>query len=215
MGQKVVILGTAHRLREPGKCSPDKRLRECVYSREVVDGLKSKLKENGVLTFIDYRPLDLPKTMQTPSATLERQRELALRVNEVNSICNSYGKKNCLYVSIHVNAAAGDGKWHNANGWQVCVSKQASANSKVLANCLFDAAHSNALRMRQPMARQKYWEQSLYVLNRTLCPAVLTENLFQDNLEDVDFLLSDLGRQTIERIHLEGILSYIKYLEAQ
>jgi N-acetylmuramoyl-L-alanine amidase len=186
-----------------------------MYSREIVDELKYKLEEYGVLTFIDYWPLDLPKTMQTPSANLERQRELALRVNEVNSLCDRYGKKNCLYVSIHVNAAGSDGKWHNANGWQVCVSKQASSNSKILANYLFDVAKSiPQIHTRQPLPNVKYWEQSLYVLNRTHCPAVLTENLFQDNPADVDFLLSDLGRHSIERIHLEGIMRYLNYLKS-
>lgn len=212
MSEKVVILGTAHRLREPGKCSPDKRLKECVYSREIVDELRYKLENSGIRTFVDWMKMDLDKTMQTPSVKLERSRELALRVREVNDICKTYGATNCLYVSIHCNAIGCDGKWHEANGWQVCVSKNASSKSKILADFLFDAAKSNGLRMRQPSPSQKYWEQSLYVLNNTNCPAVLTENLFQDNLADVDYLLSDLGRHVMERLHLEGILRYIDYL---
>ena len=32
----TIILGTAHRKREPGKQSPDGRLREYQYSREIV-----------------------------------------------------------------------------------------------------------------------------------------------------------------------------------
>lgn len=212
MSEKVVILGTAHRLREPGKCSPDKRLKECVYSREIVEELRYKLEDSGIRTFVDWMKMDLDKTMQTPSVKLERSRELALRVREVNDICKTYGAKNCLYVSIHCNAIGCDGKWHEANGWQVCVSKNASSKSKILADFLFDAAKSNGLRMRQPSPSQKYWEQSLYVLNNTNCPAVLTENLFQDNLADVDYLLSDLGRHVMERLHLEGILRYIDYL---
>ena len=74
-------------------------------------------------------------------------------------------------------------------GWQVCVSTKASESSKLLANYLFDAAKNNRLKTRQPSLNQKYWPQSLYVLNNTNCPAVLTENLFQDNKKDVDYLL--------------------------
>lgn len=207
--RKVVILGTAHRQREAGKQSPDGRLKEYIYSREIVDELNIKLQDYGIVTYIDFWPYDLPKTMQTPSEKLERQRELGLRVNEVNRICQQHGKENCIYVSIHVNASSSDGKWHKAKGWQVCISPQASNKSRLLANCLFDAADDFSVLTRKPLANQKYWEQSLYVLNRTLCPAVLTENLFQDNQNDVDFLLSDVGRHTIERIHLEGILNYI------
>ena len=210
MRDKIVILGTAHRLREPGKMSPDGKLREAIWSREIILDLKAKLQEYGVTTYIDYPDFDLPKTMQTPSSKLERQRELALRVNEVNSICDRYGVKNCLYVSIHLNAAGSDGRWHDASGWQVCVSPNASHFSKILAEKMFDSAVMHVEKTRQPLPTKKYWEQSLYVLNRTHCPAVLTENLFMDNRNDAEWLLSDEGKHEIERLHLEGILEYIK-----
>lgn len=205
----IIVLGTAHRMREPGKESPDKRLKECKYSREICDEVAVKLKSYGCKVQIDYEPLDLPKTMQSPSAKQERNNELAMRVNYVNEICKQNGSKNVLYVSIHVNAIGTDCKWHDANGWQVCVSNNASQNSKKLAGYLCDSAKQYGLKVRQPSATQKYWPQSLYVLNNTKCPAVLTENLFQDNKKDVDFLLSDEGRHAIARLHVEGILKYI------
>lgn len=213
MSEKVVILGTAHRLREPGKCSPDGRLKEAIYSREIVSELRHKLRGYGIYTLVDFEDYDLPKNLQSPSVSQERQRELALRVNEVNSLCDRYGKENCLYVSIHVNASGSDGKWHSGNGWQVCVSPKASENSKKLAEHLAVNAFEHNLRVREPRPGVRYWEQSLYVLNRTWCPAVLTENLFQDNKDDVDYLLSDEGRHIIERLHLEGILEYLIDLE--
>jgi N-acetylmuramoyl-L-alanine amidase len=37
-------------------------------------------------------------------------------------------------------------------------------------------------------------ESNFYVLRNTKCPAVLTENFFQDTKKDVEFLLSDVGR---------------------
>ena len=40
----------------------------------------------------------------------------------------------------------------------------------------------------------------------------MTENLFQDNVNDVALLLSDEGRHIIERIHVEGIIKYIESL---
>jgi N-acetylmuramoyl-L-alanine amidase len=208
----TIVLGTAHRMREPGKESPDKRLKECVYSREIVKDIAAVLKSYGYIVEVDYEPLDLPKTAQTSSFKLERNRELALRVNIVNDICKKRGAKNVLYVSIHNNASGSDGKWHDPQGWCVMVSNKASQNSKVLADCLFDAAKSNGLKTRQPLPTQKYWPQSLYVLNNTQCPAVLTENLFQDNKSDVDFLLSEEGRHAITRLHIEGIIRYIEKL---
>ena len=206
----IIVLGTAHRMREPGKCSPDGRLKECIYSRELCKEIAAKLRASGYKVEIDFTDLDLSKTMQSPSVSLERSRELAMRVNYVNELCRQNGAQNVLYVSIHCNAAGADGKWHDARGWQVHVSTTASKNSKLLADCLFDAAKANGQKMRQPSILQKYWPQSLYVLGNTKCPAVLTENLFQDNKADVDYLLSDAGRHAMERLHVEGIMKYIE-----
>lgn len=208
----IIILGTPHRLREAGKQSPDGRLHECIYGRELVKEIAVKLQAIGYHVMIDFEPLDLPRNMQSQSPKVERQRELGLRVNFVNEVCRQEGAKNVLYVSIHVDASGDDGKWHTPNGWSVRVSDKASSGSKRLADCLYDAARAHGLKMRQPMPTQKFWPQNLYVLNNTLCPAVLTENLFQDNIDDVDFLLSDEGRHVIERIHVEGIIKYIENL---
>lgn len=208
----VIAIGTPHRLREAGKQSPDGSLKECVYGREIASGVAAELQAMGCKCVIDYMPLDLPESMQSSSARQERQRELAMRVNFVGELCRQNGAGNVLYCSIHVNAAGSDGQWHTPSGWQVCVGTKASERSRLLAGCLFDAARHEGLKVRQPMPSQKYWEQSLYVLDNTACPAVLTENLFQDNRRDVDFLLSDEGRHAIERLHVEGIIRYIEKL---
>ena len=208
----LVILGTAHRMREPGKQSPDGRLKECVYSREICKEVAVKIQSYGYKAEVDYEPLDLPRASQTNTVKIERMAELAMRVNYVNELCRQRGAKNVIYVSIHCNAAGADDKWHNASGWQVNISNSASTNSKLLAECLFDSAKANELKVRQPSNTQKYWPQSLYVLNNTKCPAVLTENLFQDNKADVDYLLSEEGRHSIIRLHVEGIINYLEKL---
>ena len=56
----------------------------------------------------------------------------------------------------------------------------------------------------------KYWMADYYILKNSKCPAVLTENLFQDNLEDVNFLLSMHGRERIIDLHLKGIINYVE-----
>jgi len=207
----LIIIGFAHLLTTPGKRSPDGKFREAIYSREVGRAIKANLEALGYTVAFDYDGDKLPKTMQTPMAKLEQQRELALRVANVNQMCKDYGAANVIYISIHVNAAGADGKWHEAGGWQVNVSPKASSKSKLLAGCLFDAAKGVGLKMRQPSASQKYWNNAaLYILSNTACPAVLTENLFQDNKEDVAFLTSDEGRHAVERLHVEGIVDYIE-----
>ncbi|MBQ6203607.1 MAG: N-acetylmuramoyl-L-alanine amidase [Prevotella sp.] len=210
----VIILGTAHRMREPGKQSPDGRLKECVYSREVVSEIAAKLRSCGYRVEIDYEPLDLPKTMQSPSYKQERSNELAMRVNYVNEMCRQHGTRNVIYVSVHVNAAGSDGKWHVGTGWEAITSVGQTKADK-LADCLYEAAKRNFSNVK---IRTDYSdgdpdkEAHLFVLKNTKCPAVLTENLFQDNREDVDYLLTDEGRHAIARIHVEGIIKYIESL---
>ncbi len=52
-------------------------------------------------------------------------------------------------------------------------------------------------------------ENGFYILKHTKCPAVLTENLFQDNKEDVEFLLSEEGKLAIVNLHVWGIMKYL------
>ena len=53
-------------------------------------------------------------------------------------------------------------------------------------------------------------EEGFYILKHTKCPAVLTENLFQDNKEDVDFLMSPEGKKAITDLHVKGIMKYLE-----
>ena len=207
----IIVLGTAHRMREPGKGSPDGRIKECVWSREMCSEIATKLRAYGYKVEIDYEPLDLPKTMQSPNISLERNRELSMRVNYVNELCRQNGAQNVIYVSIHLNAAGADGKWHDARGWEIFTS-QGKTNSDVLATCIYEAAKKNltGMKLRTDFSDgDADKESNLYVLKNTKCVAVLTENMFQDNKADVDYLLSDLGKHQIERLHVEGIIDYI------
>ena len=196
---KTIILGTAHLKSTPGKCSPDKRLKEYAYSREIVSTVKAILQNMGYQVFVDIEDEDLNVT---------QQQELSLRCKVVNELCKQY---DCIYVSIHVNAAASDGKWHNATGWEIYTSP-GKTKADDLATCLYNAARFN---LEDKKIRTDYTdgdpdkEAHLYVLKHTDCPAVLTENFFMDTKSDVDYLLSDVGFHEITRLHVEGILSYI------
>ena len=196
----TIIIGTAHQKSILGKCSPDGKFREYKYSREVAKAVYDILQSMGYRTIIDIEDDDLG---------LSQSRELSLRCNIVNELVKQY--KNCIYVSIHVNAAASDGKWHNATGWEVYTSV-GKTKSDELATCLYNAAKYNA---QDKKMRTDYSdgdpdkEAHLYVLKHTNCPAVLTENFFQDNQKDVDYLTSDEGFHAIVRLHVEGILNYI------
>lgn len=187
-----VLIDNGHGKETAGKRSPDGRLLEYAYAREIARRLETELKARGIdavrLTPEEY---DVPLP--------ERCRR-----------ANKYGSKDVLLVSIHCNAAGADGNWHDAHGWAAYVSQNASANSKTLARCLIKAAKEQGLSVREYARQVPYWTQNLAICRDTHCPAVLTENLFQDNNGDVDYLLSDEGKQAIVNLHIEGITKYIE-----
>ena len=196
----TIILGTAHQKSIQGKCSPDGKFREYKYSREVVKAVCDILQSMGYTTLIDIEDDDLG---------LSQQRELSLRCSIVNELVKQY--KNCIYVSIHVNAAAADCKWHNATGWEVYTSP-GKTKSDILATCMWNAAKNylgDLTTMRSDWSDgDPDKEAKFFVLTKTKCPAVLVENLFMDNKEDLRVLTGDVGFMLIERTIVEGILNY-------
>lgn len=193
-----ILIDNGHGEDTAGKRSPDGSLREYAYAREIAKRLEKALQEKG------YEAERI--------VTEESDINLSERCRRVNAICRKRGNKNVLLVSIHNNAAGADGKWHTARGWSAHISLNASAGSRVLAGCLIRAAELAGLKVRKYSSQEPYWRQNLAICRDTLCPAVLTENLFQDNKEDVQWLLSEEGKQTITDVHVSGITNYIMSL---
>lgn len=189
-----VLIDNGHGENTPGKRSPDGRLREWSYTREIADLVVAGLRKNGI---------DAERIVKEDSDV-----PLSERCRRANNIYRDTGKK-AILVSIHCNAAGPGASWMNAQGWSVFVSNNASLNSKKLAESLAQVAECIPVPVRKPMPRQLYWEQNLAICRDTNCPAVLTENFFQDSKEDVEYLLSREGKDTVARIHIEGILKYL------
>lgn len=159
---------------------------------------------------------------------------LAERCKRANKYCDKYGAKNVLLVSIHHNAAGADGQWKSAGGWCVYTSPgQTSAD--LLATDLWNAAEESLKdyigsfdahkakgdydSKQKPMRadwsdKDPDYEARFYILLHTKCAAVLTENLFQDNKADVEYLLSEEGVRSIVQLHYKGITDYIKHTKA-
>ena len=155
---KVVILGTAHGSNVPGKRSPDGKFREYKFSREVIAMLRPRLEAHGYTVFVDMPSDEVPR----PGST-----ELSLRCRYVNGICKKFGSQNCIYVSIHVNAAGSDGQWHDARGFAVYVARSCSPTSKRLARTLCELAISRGLRGNRAVPSAHYWQADFYVLRNT------------------------------------------------
>lgn len=193
----IIAIDNGHGSNTPGKCSPDKKLLEYKWAREIAKMLQEKLISLG-----------FKSELITPE---EQDISLKERVSRANSLYKESGK-NMILISIHVNAAKSSGEWQNANGWMVFVSNNASKKSKLLAQCLYKQADLKDLKGNRWVPEEKYWQQSLAICRDTNCPAVLTENLFMDNKEDVAFLLSKEGKEAIVDLHVKGILDYVNRL---
>lgn len=193
-----ILLDNGHGENTPGKRSPDGKLREYLYAREITEAIERELKLRGYdAERIVHENVDVP---------------LAERARRVNELCGRLVTSNVILISIHCNAAGNGSEWMQARGWAAYTSKGKTKADK-LAECLYNAAscHLTGQKLRKDYSDgDSDWEESFYILRKTKCPAVLTENFFQDNKDDVDYMLSSDGKQNIINTHVNGIIQYIE-----
>ena len=192
-----IFIDNGHGLMTAGKRSPNGQFREPFYNREISRRVVSDLKDRG-----------LDAELLVPE---DDDISLAERVRRVNTACFLLGKQNVILVSIHVNAAGNGSKWLNATGWSIYTCKGQTASDK-LAECLCQAAIKNfpGHRIRTDMSDGDMdWEEGFYILRKSLCVAVLTENFFMDSISDLEYLQSRAGKQAVVDTHVEGIVEYL------
>ena len=196
-----ILIDNGHGIDTPGKRSPDGEFREYRYNREIASALLAGLRDKGFVA-----------SLLVPEDT---DISLGTRVRRVNKVCDEVGADNVILISIHCNAAPpDDGQWHRARGWSAYTTKGETESDK-LAECLYIAAEDifkkNGLKVLKygTDPGQKDWEENFYILKNTRCPAVLTENFFMDNKEDIKYMTSAEGRKSIVQAHIEGIEMYL------
>lgn len=192
-----ILIDNGHGKNTLGKRSPDEKLKEYQYTREIAQSVVNELNTLG------YNAERIVKE--------ETDISLSERVKRVNTICDKEGKNNVLLVSIHCNAA-GNGEWMKARGWSAYTSK-GNTQSDILSEYLYEEAKINFvnLKIRTDYSdKDSDWEENFYILKKTKCIAVLTENFFMDNKDDVEYLLSEEGKNAVIKTHVNGIINYIK-----
>lgn len=197
MRYPIILLDNGHGRETQGKRSPDGKLLEWKWTREIAMRLRDELKDMGRDVF-----LVTPEDVDVPLAT---------RVKRVNAYCNQYGRSNVLLISIHINASGNTMEWRTPCGWSAYTTKGVTGSDD-LAKCLYKAAD----KVFKGRKVRKYnndvepdFEENFYILKNTSCPAVLTENFFQDNKDDAEFLLSEEGKDAVVEAHIEGLERYI------
>lgn len=178
----------------PGKRSPvwpdGRQLFEGVFNRMVVRRIADLCQNAGIqCTILVPEELDI---------------SLGERVRRANAIASQTPS---IFVSVHSNAGGG-------TGWEVFTTP-ALTHSDPVATVFFNSARKflPTFKMRADFSDgDPDQESNFYVIKNTICPAILTENLFMDTLNpDCELLMSPQGVETIAQLHFDAIRS----IEAQ
>ena len=210
--KKVIIIDMGHGNNTPGKCSPDRTFFEFRFNRTVGVKLGKMLTQAGYKVLYTWEGDKEPLYQELPLLYKAQLNAcLAYRYRKVNEYCKQFGTKNCLCVSIHSNAAANSG-WQSARGTCVMVGRNASDASKKFAKAVYEQALAQGFKGNRCVPSEHYWVQALAMCEKTNCPAILTENLFYDNKEDLAILKSEEGVNKIVKMHFDGIVNYCNSL---
>ena len=192
-----ILIDNGHGVNTPGKRSPDGQFREYAWAREIARAIVADCKDLGY-----------DAVLLVPE---EYDVCLSARCYRANCWCERLGKSNVLLVSIHVNAVGKGDRWYNATGWSAYTCKGQTRSDK-LADCLYKQAGlwlpGHRLRMDYSDGDPDI-ESDFAILKKTACPAVLTENGFQDCEESLQFMESKEGKEDIIGLHVDGILDFI------
>ena len=192
-----ILIDNGHGMDTPGKRSPDEKLREYAWNRLIAGRIVAALTNLG----------------HDAQLLVPEQEDISLseRCRRVNAICQAFGTRNVILISIHANAAGRGDRWYEATGW-CAYTTRGDTRADALATSLYEAAkfHLPGQRLRTDYTDgDPDLEADFYILRHTLPPAVLVENFFMDSRRDYKFLLSADGQQAIVNLHVDGICRYL------
>lgn len=193
----IVLIDNGHGITTAGKRSVDGRFLEYLWNREVAQIIVERLTYEG----IDARLL----VPETDDVTLRN------RVNRVNTLCNKVGTRNVILISIHANACGNGREWMKAQGWSAYTSV-GKTQSDTLAEFLYNEAEQEFKDRKIRTDKSdgdRDWEANFTLLQKTKCPAVLTENFFYDNKEECAWLLTEDAKRRCAEVHVRAIIKYI------
>lgn len=170
----AIILDPAHGENVKGKCSPDGKHKEYLWSRERVASIKKTLVSLG------YKVYTTTESINEPGLTYRK------------NVANAIKEPKKLLISLHNNAAGSDGKWHLPKGASVFTTKGVT-NSDICADIIMSQFKCDFPEVNMRCYMDKYlqrdFEENFTVLMGSSYMGVLVEWLFQDNQSDVCKLL--------------------------
>ena len=192
-----ILIDNGHGKETPGKRSPDERLMEWKWNREFAKMLSDRLTELNI----------------SNELLVEEDKYISLksRCDRANITYKTLKCKciDTLFISIHVNAAADTG-WNKARGFTCWIYTKAGSKSVRLAQIFSKNSKEMKLTGNRSLPAAGYYTANYYVVKNTLMPAILCENMFMDNKDDVEFLLSGEGKKKLIQLYENSILEYMK-----
>ena len=208
----TILIDNGHGFNVLGKQSPLLKGSSIEISEEFTE--KGRFREWKYNRVIAKQVVDKLKAMDYDArliVTEDKDISLGERVRRINDICKKQGASNVLLISIHSNAVGDGSNWMNGRGWE-CYTTRGETISDILGECLYKRAEKNFDNVK---IRKDYTdgdsdkEADFYIIKHANCAAVLTENFFYDNKDDLKYLTSDEGIHAVVRTHIEGIIDYI------
>lgn len=205
---KLILLDPGHGgminnvYQTPGKRSPQwidlPQLFEGVQNREIANILKSKLSAEGI-AYVDVVDSNEDVSLQ-------------VRVDRANS-AYKVTTKNCVYISIHADAAGNGLMDYPATGISVYTSV-GQTQSDVLAEKVLDALQTNIGALTkwrfETVDGDKDKESQFYVLAKTKMPAILCELGFMTNRKECELMQTQDWKMRCAQSIFEGIKAYFK-----
>ena len=191
---KHIILDSGHAKVTPGKRSPDSSLLEWEFNNDMQYKLKARLEALGFKVYL-----------VNPNPEKGAEVSLASRCSRANTYWKNQGKPECLYVSLHANAA-GTGGWSTARGVEVYTAANASAKSKNAAKLINDQIFKDVYAIDKGFKNRGHKTASFYVIKNTSMPCCLIEYEFYSNKDVVNLLKN--RRELVCEATLKAICQY-------
>lgn len=193
-------LDNGHGKLQAGKRSPlfdDRKTRffEYEFNRDVVERMIKALDKAGVKYY------DIVPDYNEVGSFLEE------RVERANKKKSELPK---IYVSVHANAGpAGSEEWVSSSvkGIETWYAQNSKKGQKIASIFQKHLVAKTGMKNRNLKSTA---EKPLYVLEKTIMPAVLTENGFYNNKTEVAELMKSEVRQKIADAHVAAILEIEK-----
>ena len=185
-GKLLWILDNGHGADTPGKRSPmlmdGRQFRECFFNREVVTRMIS------MLNFLGLRAIKLvPEHEDIP---------LSIRVARANALNQT---NICVLVAVHSNAYGDGSRFSVPRGIETYYHERSDAGKKIAE--MFQENLIQVTGWRNRGIRRGNFK----IIRETAMPAILTENGFYTNREQLEYLLDPDWRTRIAEAHVEAI----------